>query len=180
MNLSVNRSSSPGQSGFTLIEALIALLVIMIGLLGVAGMQALAIHNTTQAHIRSLASLDAHSLASEIRANRAYWADTAVAPATVSIAASGVTPMPAPYTDCSTTNCTAAQSAAYSLTEWAKVLNVLPTGSTATITRAPVTGTAPSGYLVTLQWSEKNMKAKNQGVLASNSATLSTSVVVQP
>jgi len=180
VNLSVNRSSRPGQRGFTLIEALIALLIIMIGLLGVAGMQALAIHNSTQAHIRSLASLDAHSLASEMRANRAYWADTALAPPSITIAASGVSPMPATYTDCSTADCTAAQSAAYSLTNWAKVLNTLPTGSMATITRAPITGTAPSGYLITLKWSEKTMKAKNQGVLAASSATSSTSVVVQP
>ena len=176
----MNRFSRHRESGFTLIEALIALFIVMIGLLGVAGMQALAIHNSTQAHIRSQASLDAHSLASIIRSNHAYWT-AATAPGTVNIAVSGVTQSSlAATTDCSTTNCTAAESAAYSLNDWAKVLQDLPSGTTATITRAAVAGTAPSAYRVTLQWSEKNMMAKNQGVLAASTATASTSVVVQP
>ncbi len=177
----MNRFSRHRESGFTLIEALIALFIVMIGLLGVAGMQALAIHNSTQAHIRSLASLDAHGLASIIRSNRAYWT-TASAPSTVSIAASGVTPALATYTSstCLTASCTAAQSAAYSLDEWKKVLQDLPSGATATITRAAVTGTAPSAYLVKLQWSEKGMVASNQGITAPSTATASTSVVVQP
>ncbi len=175
----MNRFSRHRESGFTLIEALIALLIVMIGLLGVAGMQALAIHNSTQAHIRSLASLDAHGLASIMRSNRAYWTNTAV-PGTVSIAASGVKPTLAANTDCSTVNCTAAESAAYSLNQWLPVLKDLPTGATATIQRAAVTGTAPSAYLVTLTWTEKNMQAKNQGMATSSTVSSSTSVVVQP
>lgn len=162
-----------------MIEALIALLIVMIGLLGVAGMQALAIHNTTQAHIRSLASLDAHGLASVIRSNRAYWTSASV-PGTVNIAASGVKQALAANTDCSTVTCTAAESAAYSLNQWVPVLKDLPTGATATITRAAVSGTAPSAYLVTLQWSELGMEASNQGITKSSTATASTSVVVQP
>lgn len=173
------------ESGFTLIEALIALLIVMIGLLGVAGMQALAIHNSTQAHIRTLASLDAHSLASVMRANRAYWTDVAAAPATVSIAASGgsVSISPASLAagpDCSAATCTAAQSAAYALNQWAQSLLDLPSATKATITRAAVTGSAPSAYLVTLQWSEQNLEAKNQGVTKSTTTTPTTSVVVQP
>ncbi len=173
------------ESGFTLIEALIALLIVMIGLLGVAGMQALAIHNSTQAHIRTLASLDAHSLASTMRANRAYWTATAIAPATVSIAASGgsitITPSSlASSPDCSAATCTAAQSAAYAIGQWAQALNDLPSGSSAKITRLATTTVAPSAYLVTLQWSEQNMQANNQGVTQSSKTTPTTTVVVQP
>ena len=176
----MNRLGRHKESGFTLIEALIALLVVMIGLLGVAGMQALAIHNSTQAHIRSLASLDAHGLAAVIRSNHAFWTDITAAPGTVTISAAGATALPVTQ-DCAANSCTAAQSAAYSLNKWAQVLKDLP-GATARITRAAVTSTAPSAYLVTVQWSEKNMMAKNQGVLAASSATStsSTSVVVQP
>lgn len=176
----MNRFGRHKESGFTLIEALIALLIVMIGLLGVAGMQALAIHNSTQAHIRSLASLDAHGLASIMRSNHAYWSDATAAPSPVSITASGVTQNLAAVTDCSATSCTAAQSAAYSLNQWAQALQDLPSGATATITRAAVTSTSPSAYLITLRWTEKNMKAKNQGVLAASTATASTSLVVQP
>ena len=59
--------------GFTLIEVMVALIVITIGLLGVAKMQALSLANTTISRQRSLAAIEAASLAAAMRANRLYW-----------------------------------------------------------------------------------------------------------
>jgi type IV pilus assembly protein PilV len=59
--------------GFTLIEVMVALIVITIGLLGVAKMQALSLANTTIARQRSMAAIEAASLAAAMRANRLYW-----------------------------------------------------------------------------------------------------------
>jgi type IV pilus assembly protein PilV len=60
-------------AGFSLVEVLVALIVISVGLLGVAKMQALALSNTSSARMRSLASIQAASLASSMHVNRSYW-----------------------------------------------------------------------------------------------------------
>jgi type IV pilus assembly protein PilV len=63
----------PPQAGFTLVEVLIALLISSIGLLGLAGMQALALASTQVASVRSLVALQASSLASAMHSNQRYW-----------------------------------------------------------------------------------------------------------
>lgn len=66
--------------GFSLIEVMVALVVICVGLLGIAKMQALALSSTNIARQRSMAAFLAASLASSMNSNRAYWASaTAVA-----------------------------------------------------------------------------------------------------
>ena len=59
------------QAGTTLIETLVALLVLSIGLLGVAGLQIASLQNNRGAHIRSQASVLAYDIADRMRANRA-------------------------------------------------------------------------------------------------------------
>jgi type IV pilus assembly protein PilV len=57
------------QNGFTLIEVLIAMLVLAIGLLGLAGLQATSLRNTQSAYNRSLATQLAYDLVDRMRAN---------------------------------------------------------------------------------------------------------------
>ena len=83
-----HRDTISRPQGFSLVEVLVALLVISVGLLGVAKMQALALSNTASARLRSLASIQAASLASSMHADRAYWA--AVTPVTTASASNGV------------------------------------------------------------------------------------------
>lgn len=59
--------------GFSLIEVLVALLVISIGLLGIAKMQALALANTNGGRLRALAAIEAASLAASMQVERNYW-----------------------------------------------------------------------------------------------------------
>jgi type IV pilus assembly protein PilV len=61
--------------GFTLVEVMVAVIVICIGLLGIAKMQALALSNMTASRLRSLAAIEAASLAAAMHSNRAYWAN---------------------------------------------------------------------------------------------------------
>ena len=61
------------DAGFSLVEVMVALIVMSVGLLGIAKMQALALTSTTSARMRSLVALEAASLASTMRADRAYW-----------------------------------------------------------------------------------------------------------
>jgi type IV pilus assembly protein PilV len=61
-------------AGFTLIEALIALLVLTVGLLGAAGMLLTSVRNSNNSYLRSQASFIADSLVERMRANPlAIW-----------------------------------------------------------------------------------------------------------
>jgi len=62
--------------GFSLVEVLVAMLVICVGLLGIAKMQALALSNMTTSRLRALAAFEAAGLAAAMHSNRAYWAAT--------------------------------------------------------------------------------------------------------
>lgn len=63
-----NKVSFPRHaSGFTLLEALIALLVLSIGLLGLAGLQASSARLGYEAHIRSITTLAASEIIEKIR-----------------------------------------------------------------------------------------------------------------
>lgn len=173
------------EAGFTLVEALIALLIIMIGLLGVAGMQALAVRNSTQAHLRTLAGLDAHGLAAAMRANHAYWTDPSAAPDVSIVYSNGsisITPSTLDGgTDCASITCTAQQSAAYTVSQWAQLLKQLPSGSSASITRIATTGTSASAYTVQVNWLERKYSSNAQAPVAgSSTGSHSTAVVVKP
>ncbi len=57
------------QRGISLLETLIAVLVLAIGLLGVAGLQTTNLKNSQSAHQRTMAVMLAGSMAERIRAN---------------------------------------------------------------------------------------------------------------
>ena len=59
----------PRQKGFTLIEVLVAVIVLAIGLLGMAGLQATALRYTSTAYQRSQATSLAYDIADRMRAN---------------------------------------------------------------------------------------------------------------
>ena len=61
-------------SGFSLVEVMVAVVVICVGLLGIAKMQAMAVSNTNMSRQRSLAAIEAASIASAMHSNREYWA----------------------------------------------------------------------------------------------------------
>lgn len=63
------QSPQPRQSGFTLLEILVAIVVLSIGLLGLAGLQAVSLNNNQIAYYRSIASQQAYDMADRMRAN---------------------------------------------------------------------------------------------------------------
>lgn len=64
--------------GFSMLEVLVTLVIILIGVLGVAGMQMLAINNTQIARTHSLAAILASSLAAEMQVNEPYWSTSEI------------------------------------------------------------------------------------------------------
>jgi type IV pilus assembly protein PilV len=55
--------------GFSLVEVLIAIVVLSVGLLGLAGLQATGLRNNHSAYLRSIATLQAYDMADRMRAN---------------------------------------------------------------------------------------------------------------
>lgn len=60
-----------------MVEVLVALIIIAIGLLGIAKMQALLLADTGIARIRALIALETSSLAASMHADRSYWSTAA-------------------------------------------------------------------------------------------------------
>lgn len=60
------------NSGFTLLEVLVAMIIMAGGLLGLAGLQATSLKNNQTAYNRSQATQLAYDMADRMRANRTY------------------------------------------------------------------------------------------------------------
>ncbi|OBU88015.1 type IV pilus modification protein PilV [Chromobacterium subtsugae] len=182
--MSVNRAAA--HAGFSMLEVLVALVVISLGLLGIAGMQAAAINNTAIARTRSLGSIAAESMAAAMHANTAYWGNlSAAASNTWSVNASGVTGTPSlsQTVDCSAsgTACSAANIAAYDVTQWGGnggSLATLPGGS-GQIACAAASASSPTACTITVSWLEKK-SAVNAASVASGVAIQSYQMVVEP
>lgn len=140
-----NASSAPPRrraGGFTMVEALVALVVLAIGLLGIAALYLDSLRGGRTAIYRSQAVMAAADLADRIRNNRSAVAGYATAFATTV----------ATVAACETTaGCTAAEQAQNDLARWKAVLaSVLPAGQGSVATTA---GT-PNVYVITVQWTE--------------------------
>ena len=175
--------------GFTLIELLVTLVVVSVGLLGVAKMQAAAIAETGVARTRSLMTFQAEALAAAMRANKGFWQSSSVYSQTINIPVGGppplgnmVQPTTTDHTCISTSLCTPA-NVAYDdvINTWAPVfVQQFPTAS-GTIACAG-SATVPVTCDITLSWTEHSV-AVNRTTAAgtTNTPPLSTMVLhVQP
>jgi type IV pilus assembly protein PilV len=150
-----------GHRGFSLVEVMVALVVMSVGLLGVAKMQAAALSNTAIASTRSLAAIEASSLAASMHANRGYWSSTAVA-TSISLQGTTVTPNVAALADCLGGTCTPAGMAQFDLHEWTLAASqVLPPDYRATIVCTPLV--TPQNCTITIQWAEKSVAVNKDG-----------------
>jgi type IV pilus assembly protein PilV len=101
-------SQKSRQTGFSLLEVLIAIVVTSIGLLGLAGMQATGLRNNHSAYHRSQATVLAYDIADRMRSNASSMVSY-ITPVEVETLVAG----------CKTTGgCTAAQLAQNDVTEW--------------------------------------------------------------
>ncbi|WP_243049698.1 type IV pilus modification protein PilV [Dyella sp. RRB7] len=148
--------------GFTLLEVLVALVVISVGLLGIAAMQASAITNTHASQMESLVAIEARSMADAMQANQAYWNTNAVANVAVSssvISDSTLAGYASTY-NCGAVACSPAQLAAYDLKAWGSQLSAQVPGATANIACAIA---SPSECTIKITWQPKTAVAISQG-----------------
>jgi len=143
------------QCGFTLLEVLIALLILSIGLLGLASLQTNGLRSNQMAGMRTTATQLAYDIADRMHANPA-----GVAAQDYVIAISNTDPVIA--TDCESTTCTPSQMAMYDLAQWRNAISTLPGGGSS-ITRT-VTGTVVT-HTITVFWDEyrKGISGTNCG-----------------
>lgn len=137
------RINNHKQSGFSMLEVLITILVLSFGLLGMAALVTTGMRGNNTAYYRSIATQQTLDIADRMRANLAgvragkYNALSAVIPAS---------------NDCLAANCTAVQMSTYDQAQWNTANSVLLPGGKGT-----VTGTPATGYLITMSWIEKEM-----------------------
>lgn len=164
------RQPMRAMRGFSLVEIMVAVVVICVGLLGIAKMQALAVSSTTTARLRSMAAFQAASLASILHSNRAYWASAAatVAPVTVTVPAGAtaatITVTPAGFAQtnalCIATKvqvvpeCPApATLAGFDVQRWAEaMIGLMPTLTTTITCQGAV---QPPSCVIQMFWSER-------------------------
>jgi type IV pilus assembly protein PilV len=135
-------ASRPALRGFTIVEALVALVVLAVGMLGIASLYVTTLRASGSAGSRMHAINLASDLADRIRANRTAEAAYAGAPA-----ANGTT--------CIGTgvSCTAVQMAAHDLFLWqAAIQATLPGAAAGTVTVD--VGTNPPSYQIEVSWFE--------------------------
>ena len=134
------------NSGFSLIEVLITILIVSFGLLGMAALILSGARSNNIAHYRSIASKQTEDIADRMRANLAGVTAGAYNALTATIPASN---------DCLTNICNAAQVAAYDHAQWNTANSRLLPGGTGT-----VNGSVAIGFVITLMWTEKEMNGQ--------------------
>jgi type IV pilus assembly protein PilV len=86
--ITLNTRRRGAARGFTLVEVMVALIIIAVGMLGIAKMQGLALSSTGASRSRALAAIEASSLAAAMQANRIYWSSGSV-PGSITVTTSG-------------------------------------------------------------------------------------------
>ncbi len=144
------------KNGFTLIEVLVAVVILALGLLGLAGLQASGLGNNQSAYNRSLATQLAYDMVDRMRANvvnarllasSAYCvgAPLCVGPAPLAVAGCGMPPGAA------VAGCTSVQMAQNDVFEWNQAINTaLGVNATRTITLVVATRV----FTITLSWDD--------------------------
>ena len=162
-------TAAKGQRGFTLLEVLIALLVLSIGLLGLAALQTVGMRSSQMANMRTLATQIAYDMTDRMRANQTGMGITIdnitlapeYDPDTDSyLIGTGDTVTGAPP-DCDSTLCTEQQLATYDLARWRAEVARLP-GGRSSIT-GPVAGTGVISHTVTVFWDEERKGVTGEG-----------------
>jgi type IV pilus assembly protein PilV len=137
------------QAGFNLIEAMVSLVVISVGMIGIASLYGQGLRASSTALFRTQAVNLVADMGDRIRMNREGGAAYGGAAANNSCTPAGGA------------TCTPAQMAAHDLFEWnARILALLPTG-VGTVT---FIGTTPPTYRIRVTWDEQGVGAANHQV----------------
>ena len=147
---------SDRQRGFTLLEVLIAVMLLAVGLLGLAGLQAVSLRNNHSAYLRSQATMLAYEIIDSMRTNRS--AVRSPLPGSyqdgsyeIPLGDSGSTSPP----DCMTAPCSGPELATFEITDWKQRLgSTLPSGDGSIAPGPALPPPEPNVVTVTIRWTD--------------------------
>lgn len=150
-------SRSRSNRGFTLVEVLVALVVLSLGLLGLAALQLTSLQFNTNSYFRTQATVVAYDIIDRMRSNPTGFADNAYHVPTTTDANNKVKE----YSNCTTCNCDSAACstsdlALYDLGKWyMRTGELLPESAInrPTINRDPAT----NEVTILIKWKEKDV-----------------------
>jgi len=164
-----------GARGFSLVEVMVALIIICVGLLGIAKLEALMLSSTGTSRLRALVALQAASLADTMHADRDYWGGNSAywVPSGGDLLLSGTdsggtttwTGTNAPGSSpgsCYNVVCNSEQLAQYDLSHWSTYLGTVLPNSTTNITCSLTAGTGLVSCTIQIQWNENTVAANQQ------------------
>jgi type IV pilus assembly protein PilV len=145
--------SMPGLLGFSLVEVLVALLVLSVGLLGISKLILFSARSTDSAYLRSQATALAYSILDTMHANRQTAID-----GNYNTASANSAPDPGVQCDNASPCTNSLLLAQFDLFQWKNRLLALgPTGNGSITTAAiadPVSGTTSTTATVTVTWDD--------------------------
>jgi len=154
---SMNRQQkSPIRSrGFTLLEVLISIIIIAIGLLGMAGLQVTTLRNNNSSSMRTQATFLAEDMADRMRSNVAgvtagNYAPTTTIPTTSTVSCET-------STGCaisSASGCSASELAAYDICEWQNNLYILNGNSGLPLGTGQITSLLNGIFQIRVTWDD--------------------------
>jgi len=136
------------ESGFTVIEVLVSLLVLSVGMMGLASLQVVGLQNTQGGAQRAQAAFLAYDITDRMRSN------------TAAVTTGGYNYVGAPGAAAANAvncigiaaNCSAAQLAAFDLAQWQTLLGTYLSSGFGAI--ATVDNGTTTGVTVTVQWAD--------------------------
>ena len=138
----ISKPSFAENRGFTLIEVLVAMVILAVGLLGIAALYVDSLRASRTALLRTQAIAVASDLADRIRANRDACTTTSCAYTGTGTA----------YAACETTDgCSPDQLAANDILQWTATADELLPGFVGTVEFA---AGSPNQYVITVTWVE--------------------------
>jgi type IV pilus assembly protein PilV len=192
MHLSRSSSVRRHAAAFTLIEVMVTLVIVAVGMLGLAKLQAAAVAESGMSRTRSLMTLQAESLAGLMRGNRAFWAATTTPFPAFSVTSDGVGHYGSTIVDgadpaCVASKCSPGSMAKSDLAAWTTSFAAQFPGATASIACVTAAGSAcaasttiPTSYDIKLAWTERFVAINASTTPSSTLPTVSMILHVQP
>ncbi len=148
------------QRGMTLVEAMIALLVISVGLLGIASLQLTAMNQNTSSLNHSQAVWYAYNMSDRIRANMPEYDNY-----------DGIDTDNSYSQNCNSSRCSAAQLRVADAEEWANMIGSLPGGR-------GMIDNGNDGLEITVMWDDDGTGATGTGCDPTNANDLTCYTLV--
>ena len=145
--MSIKSLQANKSSGFTLLEVMIAMVIFSIGMLGLAGIQGIAVNNNYTSYMSTIAMQQAYNMTDIIRSSANDKGEIHSAFDTVSTSV-GSAPSKNCIADNQSTVCTTAELANFDIYQWQKRMeNDMPSG------RGKITRTGDI-YEIIIMWDE--------------------------